>query len=305
MPVSRQSKKYRRPASSRPSRSLDSSKNRSPLKSGKPRVKKASLPLSRSHRLLISFRRFRTRPQRRSARYRQTVLWFNLFSFREVAIAKVPKQSWRLYHKTSKPCRHRRPFKWAFLVPLPAALFSLGIYYPMSVNRNSVEIVSIHKALASAQTIAPKSMPTSPPEHLSIPAIDLNSSLITVGRNSDGSIETPGNPGLPGWYKYGPTPGEIGPAVIVGHLDSPTDIAVFWRLRELKPSDEIIISRQDGTSAKFSVTHTLQFSRDHFPTKEIYGNINYAGIRLITCGGTFNYQTRQYDQNTVVFGKLE
>jgi sortase (surface protein transpeptidase) len=107
-----------------------------------------------------------------------------------------------------------------------------------------------------------------------------------------------------GWYKYSPTPGELGPAIIVGHVDSYKGISVFWRLRELVPGDTIDITRADGSVAKFQVNSLQQFDQTNFPTQAIYGDINYAGLRLITCGGTFNRKTGHYDHNMVVFASL-
>jgi sortase (surface protein transpeptidase) len=108
-----------------------------------------------------------------------------------------------------------------------------------------------------------------------------------------------------GWYQYGPTPGELGPAVVVGHVDSTQGIAIFWRLRELLPGDEIYIDRQDGTTATLKVDDIQQYSQDQFPTDKVYGNIDHAGLRLITCGGTFSTVTHHYSDNTVVYASLE
>jgi len=123
--------------------------------------------------------------------------------------------------------------------------------------------------------------------------------------NPDGSLATP--PVLDyitGWYDKSPTPGEIGPSIIDGHVDNYETISVFWRLRELKANDEVDVTRTDGSVAKFKVTALQSFDQANFPTKEVYGNINYAGLRLITCGGTFSTVTGHYDHNTVVFASL-
>lgn len=290
----------------RPYKRRSSGSVRSNQSAGRARIKRLNLPFSRSSGLLISFRRFRTNPARRSRRYWQKAYGFNLFSFREVAIAKVPKQKWRMYAKT-EPARHtHRVLRWALPVLL-AVVANLGFYYHFSAAKGPVHDLSIHKAVASAapKPQPPKSMPRSIPERLIIPSIQLNSELIPLGRYPDGTIEMPSWPSIPGWYEYGPTPGQIGPAVIAGHLDTWTAPAIFWRLHELRPGDEIDVLRQDGTTAKFAVTKVEELPRDNFPTKEIYGNINYAGIRLLTCGGTFNPATMKYSDNTAVFGQLE
>ena len=87
-------------------------------------------------------------------------------------------------------------------------------------------------------------------------------------------------------------------------FDRPGDVAVFWRLRELVPGDTFEIDRADGSTAKFKVDAVKQVPQSNFPTEEVYGNIDFAGIRLITCGGTFNRTTRHYSDNTIVFGSL-
>jgi len=272
----------------------------------RPRVKQVRLPLSFSLRLLITFRRFRTNPDRRSVRYWQKVFWFNLFSFREIAIAKVPKQAWRMYANARYTQQPHRALRWALPVLL-AIMVNLGFYYHSTSSKSVIPNISVHKAVASAapKPQPPKSMPRSVPVRLVIPKIGVDKELLPLGRYPDGTIEMPSWPSIPGWYKYGPTPGEIGPAVIAGHLDTWTAPAVFWRLHELKIGDEVDVLRADGTTAKFSVTGMKQLPRDSFPTQEVYGNINYAGIRLLTCGGTFNPKTMRYSDNTVVYGKLE
>lgn len=151
----------------------------------------------------------------------------------------------------------------------------------------------------------PRAMPRSLPVSIRIPKIGLDTSILPVGLGPSGAIAMPEVFDRVGWYDKSPTPGERGPAVIVGHVDSPQNIAVFWRLRELLPGDTIRIGRQDGTTAVFKVSVIAQFTQDRFPTPSVYGNINYAGLRLITCGGTFNAATGHYDHNTVVYGRLQ
>jgi LPXTG-site transpeptidase (sortase) family protein len=133
----------------------------------------------------------------------------------------------------------------------------------------------------------------------------VNADIITVGKNADGSMETPDiNSHDTGWYKYGPTPGEIGPAIIVGHVDNLNGPSVFWRLGELKAGDKVEITRKDGKPVKFKVDSVQQFEQENFPAKKVYGNTDHAGLRLITCGGTFDSSTGRYTHNTVVFASV-
>jgi LPXTG-site transpeptidase (sortase) family protein len=147
-----------------------------------------------------------------------------------------------------------------------------------------------------------KPLARSEPTHISVPSVGIDAPVMSVGKAADGTIQTP--PVLEwitGWYKYSPTPGETGPSVIVGHVDSYKGISVFWKLRDVQRGAIVDIKRADGSTVKFKVTALKQFDQKNFPTQEVYGNIKYPGLRLITCGGSFNKQTASYNQNTVVY----
>ena len=112
------------------------------------------------------------------------------------------------------------------------------------------------------------------------------------------------DPGEVGWYTNGPAPGEQGPAVILGHLDSVTGPAVFYRLSSLRPGSAIVVSRDDGSRATFVVQRVASFPVDSFPTAEVYGATTDPELRLITCGGQYSLAQRRYLQNVVVFAVL-
>lgn len=142
------------------------------------------------------------------------------------------------------------------------------------------------------------------PLTLRIPKINLETNIVTLGLNADGTIEVPKGYTEVGWYKNGPTPGEIGPAVILGHVDSYKGPAVFYHLGELQPGDQFEVVRKDGTTATFEVTESHRYSQNDFPTQLVYGDIPYAGIRLITCTGIYDHGIQRYSHNLVVYGKL-
>ncbi len=144
------------------------------------------------------------------------------------------------------------------------------------------------------------------PLTLSIPAINLNTSFTgELGLNQDGTVEVPDNYSEVGWYKYGPTPGELGPAVILGHVDSFKGPAVFYDLRKVDIGDQIFIDRSDGTSAIFTVTEIETAAEENFPTNRVYDStINYAGLRLITCTGSFDRLNQRYNHNLIIYAKL-
>lgn len=151
------------------------------------------------------------------------------------------------------------------------------------------------------QTPNPPHLSRSLPTHLSIPDAHIDTDLIQLGINADGSLETPDSYTVAGWYTGSPTPGEIGPSVITGHVDNYKGPAVFFYLKTLQPGQKIMVTRADGSVATFAVTHLAQFDQDHFPTQDVYGNTQDAELRLITCGGPFNHISGEYTQNTVVY----
>jgi hypothetical protein len=154
----------------------------------------------------------------------------------------------------------------------------------------------------------PLTLVASPPVSISIPAIGVSSDLLHLGLEPNGTIEvpplTPAGVREAGWYDQGPMPGQLGPAVIVGHVDSYQGPGVFFRLGALKPGDEVAVTLADHTVALFRVAAVDMYAKRYFPAEQVYGNVDYAGLRLITCGGRFNYQTRHYLSNIVVYATL-
>ncbi len=142
------------------------------------------------------------------------------------------------------------------------------------------------------------------PVRVRIPAIGVDSGLARLGLNPDGTIQVPPDSGEAGWYANGPAPGQPGPAVILGHLDSYTGPAVFYRLSALKPGDELRIGRDDGSELRFTVVRLATFPVDGFPTSEVYGVTSEPALRLITCSGSFDLAQRRYQSNVVVFAAL-
>jgi hypothetical protein len=151
------------------------------------------------------------------------------------------------------------------------------------------------------------SLERSEPVSLAIPAIGVDSAVLHLGLNADGTIQVPSlvtSAGKAAWYKYSATPGQVGASVIEGHVDSTQGPAVFFRLGALSPGDTIDVRLADGVTAIFRVTGVREYAKSQFPAKAIYGATDYAALRLITCGGVFDYTTGHYLSSTVVFASL-
>ena len=148
----------------------------------------------------------------------------------------------------------------------------------------------------------------SPPASITIPAIDVASPVDSVGLEPDGTLEVP----VPGpaydhaaWYRGSPTPGRVGPSVVLGHVDSAANgPSVFYDLGRLRPGDRITVTSADRSSRTFAVDAVRSFPKDEFPSLEVYGDTAGPELRLITCGGDFDDAARSYRDNTVVFARL-
>jgi Sortase domain len=140
-----------------------------------------------------------------------------------------------------------------------------------------------------------------PPATLTIPSIGVETDLEPLAVRDDGTLAAPADFGQAGWFAEGPSPGERGPAVIVGHVDSRAGPAVFYRLAELGPGDPIEVALTDGTVARFAVTDTFETRKAAFPTEAVYGPTAGPTLRLITCAGRFDRDARHYLSNLVVY----
>ena len=149
----------------------------------------------------------------------------------------------------------------------------------------------------------PASLARSVPTVLDIPAIGVHTSKITeVGLTTDRRLEVPpvNETRTVGWYQKGPAPGQIGPAVLVGHVDSDTGPSIFFELGDLRPGDKIKVTRADGKTAVFTIYAVASYPKVNFLTHTVYGDTTRPELRLITCGGTFNEATQHYRSNIVV-----
>ncbi|MEH0842782.1 class F sortase [Micromonospora sp. CPCC 205711] len=149
-------------------------------------------------------------------------------------------------------------------------------------------------------------LPGSPPTRIAISSIDLQAPVHHVGIAADGSIAVPDATRAQeaGWYDQGPTPGQYGPAVLVGHVDTTTGPAVFHGLKELRTGDTVEVTREDHRVAVFEVDQVERYGKDRLPTDEIFGDFSRPNLRLITCGGRWVGGETGYADNVVVYASL-
>jgi len=163
-------------------------------------------------------------------------------------------------------------------------------------------------AAPSGRTVLPVSLSTiqqAPrPVWLTIPAIGVKAPVVTLGLNRNGTLQVPSSTTVVGWYTGSPRPGATGSAVIAGHVDSRSGPAVFFWLRRMHRGERIYVRRADGTLAVFTVTAVRIYAKSRFPTATVYGPVPDAELRLITCGGTFDYARHSYLSNVVVYARL-
>lgn len=174
-----------------------------------------------------------------------------------------------------------------------------------SASRSVEAPVPAPPSATSTQAPAtPAPMNASVPVRLMVPAIGVDTELMALGLNADGTLEVP-PAGFPaGWYTGAPTPGEPGPAVIAGHIDWTDGPGVFYDLDRLQAGDAITVVRTDGIVVTFVVVGVEAYPKDQFPTEKVYGDTTDPQLRLITCGGSFNRGTGHYVDNLVVYATM-
>ena len=140
------------------------------------------------------------------------------------------------------------------------------------------------------------------PVRIGIPAIKVTADVTRLGLNHDGTVEIPEDPDDAGWYRKGPKPGEPGSAVILGHLDSKVGPAVFYRLKNLVPGDQIAVGLDGGTVAHFQVARVAHYAIEDFPRRKVYASTpDRPALNLVTCGGKYDREAGGYQSNVVVY----
>lgn len=275
-----------------------------------------TLPLSSGRRVIVSLRRFTTHPSRRSVAYPQFVVSLKPLyprGYKELAL-RLHRVGARRKVRVRKSVQHPGLFgavSYSLMTVGLAGLIVSGAAFWRTFTTEPPVALAVATE-APSEVRQPEAAPPvrnyldkSTPVRLRIPAIGVDAPIVLVGKQADGSMETPGIfDNNVGWYHYSPTPGELGPSVLTGHVDNYVGPSVFWKLGELLPGSEIIIDRIDLSQAVFVVESSESVDQNAFPTDKVYGDIDHAGLRLITCGGSFNYLSGRYSSNTIIYASL-
>ena len=218
----------------------------------------------------------------------------------------------------------RRTLPWGHMTfpralsALTALLFLIGAgclvagfqvhHHPLAgpVQPRHVVAARVATAPSSVTTTvpAPAVVARSVPVAVRIPAIGLAVWLTQLGLNPNGTVEVPTSVQVPGWFSPGPSPGQVGSAVILGHVDSYQGAGVFFQLRTLQPGNQIEVNLADGVIATFKVTSVAMYQKTQFPDQEVYGSTGSSDLQLVTCGGAFDSQTGHYLSNIVVYSSF-
>ncbi len=206
-------------------------------------------------------------------------------------------------------CLRRPRHRWtvaAVLLLAGVALMGLGLRgsdLPLAGPTPSPP--ALRAAVATPPVAAALATDRSVPLLLRIPAIGLSVFLgSSLGVNIDGTVQVPTGTAQPGWFRLGPTPGQIGSSVILGHVDSYRGPGVFFQLRTLATGDQVDVGLADGVTAQFTVNSVATYSKLSFPADRVYGSHGSSALQLVTCGGVFDQQTGSYLSNIVVYTSL-
>ena len=193
----------------------------------------------------------------------------------------------------------------------PAGSTSTASALSNSSDTSAAASTSLASSTTPAATPTPAVLRTplaavarSRPVHLAIPAIDLSEPLSVLGLNPNGTVSVPTDYNVPGWYKFGPTPGQRGSAVILGHVDTFRGPAAFFYLRNLRPGNRVNVTLADGRQLQFAVIGLRMYTKNNFPDHLVYGPRSYSALQLVTCGGVFDSHTGHYLSNLVVYTAL-
>ena len=156
----------------------------------------------------------------------------------------------------------------------------------------------------SSRATSPLAVDSSPPTELSVPSLGIQTPVERLGLQADHQVQVPSNDHVVGWFDLGPTPGQVGSAVILGHVDSYQGPGIFFEIKNLRLGALIEVRLANRLNTLFRVVRVVQYAKTHFPDNLVYGSTSGRNLNLVTCGGTFNHATGSYESNIVVFTRL-
>ncbi|MEU5692941.1 class F sortase [Actinosynnema sp. NPDC020468] len=195
------------------------------------------------------------------------------------------------------PKRHGPAHPWRWLAVGAAVVVAVTSFVP---NPAVVAGTATGEVLPSWSNIPAPTAAVARPTRVRIPAIGVDSAIVDIGVDATGVLVPPEGPDVTGWFTKGSAPGDVGPALLAGHVDSHAGPAVFFRLGDLGPGDEVLVDREDGSTAKFTVATTTRVPKTAFPTDLVYAPVPTPVLRLVTCGGTLDTAARSYRDNVIV-----
>jgi hypothetical protein len=191
------------------------------------------------------------------------------------------------------------------LVVAGGLLLGVGLHGgDRALPRPAPSAAATHDTVPTLPVATPLSTVRSVPVRLRIPALGMSVPLLSLGENADGTVQVPSNDLEPGWFNLGPTPGEIGSSVILGHVDNSTGPGVFFTIRTLAAGDPVFVDRADGGTVEFVVNSVASYSKTAFPAQRVYGSHGSSALQLVTCGGVFDHATGSYLSNIVAYTSL-
>jgi Sortase domain len=217
---------------------------------------------------------------------------------------------WRSLHEGNRTVARALLALTAVLLLVGGAcvVFGLQVHrHPLAgpVRQRPVAALRATTATVPATTVpVPAVVARSVPVAVRIPAIGLAVWLTELGLNANGTVAVPTSVQVPGWFSPGPSPGQVGSAVLLGHVDSYKGPGVFFKLRTLQPGNQIQVNLADGVIATFQVTSVVQYQKTAFPDQKVYGSNGSSELQLVTCGGAFDTQSGHYLSNIVVYSSF-
>jgi hypothetical protein len=209
-----------------------------------------------------------------------------------------------------RPARRVGRGRWARRPgPVPVITLLVGLLITLFGVQNVTGIAVLPNGFSLGAPAPPRKFPvlaSSAPVGIGIRSLGLAAPVHPVGVAGDGTIEVPASDRRDeaGWYSHSPTPGQYGPSVIVGHVDTRTGPAVFHDLGGLRPRAKIEITREDRSVAVFEVNSVKRFDKSELPVEQVYGDFSRPSLRLITCGGRWVGGSTGYADNVIVFASL-